>query len=80
MSQDAWIAQVRREVEESPRYRDLYNKVVTWQMGQQLFEERPDWFEPAVRTLADMINDVRVAEEAGRRYQSALTEWRYRQG
>jgi hypothetical protein len=76
MSQDLWIANVRAEVEASTEYRRIYDQVIGWQLGHQLFEERPAWFEPAVRTLSDMVNDARIAYEAGRRYQRALDVYR----
>lgn len=77
MSQDAWIQQVRAEVEQSPEYRTLYDMVVGWQMGHALFDERPGWFGPAVRQLAEMVDDAKIAYEAGRRYRAALDIWRY---
>lgn len=78
MSQDMWIAGVRAEIEATLAYRSLYDRVVGWQLSHDVFGDRPEWFEPAVRQLADMVNDARVAYEAGRRYQGALDEYRLR--
>lgn len=82
MSQDAWIADVQAEVEQSSEFRVLRDMISGWYLDPEVgpFTPRPEWIVSAFDRLAVLGDGVRIAEEAGRRYQRALNAWRYRQG
>lgn len=83
MSQDAWINSVRQEVETSPAFLAAHEAVSAWQNRKGLidfFATMPPEVYAAKLQLEEMSDGRRIAYEAGRRYQQALQEWRYRQG
>lgn len=81
MSQDLWINQVQQEHETSPEVRVLHAMINDWWStpGRTATDPVPDWWRPTWDRLEYLCSPVRIAHEAGRRYQSALMEWRYRQ-
>lgn len=82
MSQDAWIGMVREQIEQSGEFRTLREAISGWFLRPDVDAEtpRPEWIGVAFERLAELGNTDTIAHEAGRRYEAALTEWRYRQG
>lgn len=82
MSQDAWIGAVRQQVETSGEFRALREAISGWFLDPAVDAEtpRPEWMAVAFERLAELGDAGRIAHEAGRRYEAALTEWRYRRG
>lgn len=82
MNQDGWINQVRAEVETSPKFLAAMETVDHWRLrsGFTLMSVTPPEVTSAYHRLEVLGDAGRIAREAGRRYQGALLEWRYRQG
>lgn len=67
----------------SPTFVAAHETLAAWHNRKGLvdfFATMPPEVYAAKLQLEEMADERRIAFEAGRRYQSALTEWRYRQG